>query len=253
MATPGRGRELTWAEWALTAAWLQAARGETDEYQKVIDAPYPPERLMDPRYMMAGPSRTQPFRSLVRIHLERPGWSDAGHRMDQGFSNIPAVYHQAHDYHGPWAQFDGTVRDLVVRSSLAASTAGANVHNLSRPDVAAHIRRAAAYTERLAPPAWDEVFPDAPRSPEQKARAVEGKAVYARECLSCHGEPDGRGGWRRDEDGPANRFGTIIPLDQIGTDPERVRFRHKQDIPRVVTDKFVTDFRKDHPLDLHDR
>lgn len=98
--------------------------------------------------MMAGPNRTQPFRSLVRIHRDRPGWSADGHRMDQGFSKVPAVYHQDHTLHGNWAQFDGTAKDLIARSTLAASTAGANIYNLSRPDTAAHTKAAAEYIER---------------------------------------------------------------------------------------------------------
>lgn len=40
----------------------------------------------------------------------------------------------------------------------------------------------------------------------------------------------------------------IIARTQIGTDPERIRFRHGAYIPKIVADKFGRDFRKDHPL-----
>ncbi len=237
------GRTLTAAERAVTWAWLRAARAETTEYQRVVDEPPLPPQLFDPRFNIAGPARTQPFRSLVRVHLDRPGWSAAGHQMDQGCSKVPVVFHQHADYHGDWAQFDGSVRDPVARSTLAASTAGANVHNLARPDIAANVRAAAEYTLRLPAPAWRAVFPD---RPVDAALASTGREVYRRECRRCHGEPDDRGGWRH---GPEDDlFGTVLPLTDVGTDPERVRYRHKHVIPKRVADKFGAEFRKDHPL-----
>jgi len=148
-AHASKGREMTPFETVMTKLWIDGARSETISYSKVIDDPLPPEALFDPRWIPAGPLRTQPFRSLVRIHLERPGMSSEAALPDHGFSKIPAVYHQSHEYHGEWAQFDGSVRDLVARSSLAASTAGANVHNLALPDLAANIVNAAALAGHL--------------------------------------------------------------------------------------------------------
>jgi cytochrome c5 len=275
--------EMTTAQSLFTALWLAAARGETTAYQKVVDAPYDPPQLFDPRYMMAGPARTQPFRSLVRIHLERPGWSANDHSMDQGFSKIPVVFHQDHKYHGPWAQFDGSVRDLIARSSLAASTAGANVNNLAQPAIAAHIKAAAEFTRNPPVPRWDDVLPAFARTAAQKELAGVGAGVYRRECYHCHGGPRGANEWMwgggaldqtcgachapRDAAGawgPATTaehpdlFGHVTPIARLRTDPERIQFRHKRDIPRVVADKFrrpadgeppfAADFRKDHPL-----
>ena len=69
--------------------------------------------------------------------------------------------------------------------------------------------------------------------------------------------PMARGGWRWGN-GEENLFGTIIPIEKLGTDPERIQFRHKKEIPQIVADKFriahpdekpfKADFRKDHPL-----
>ena len=243
-----RGRALDPWEVALTALWLRGARAESGEYQRVIDEPYAPHELMDPRFIMAGPTRTQPFRSLVRIHYDRPGWSLTGHQMDQGFSKVPAVYHQDPRFHGDWAQFDGTVRHLVARSTLAASTAGGNVHNLSRPDIAAHIEGAAEYTRELAPPAWDQVFPGHRLGDADRAAAERGRTAYRDHCYRCHGGPDGKGGWAWDATDPKNRFGTVIDLKDIRTDPERIKFRHAEDVARRVSRKFGEDFRKKHPL-----
>jgi hypothetical protein len=240
-AHAAKGRELTPEEAAITWLWLRAARAEQVEYQRVIDEPLDAGRLLHPLYLRAGPGRTQPFRSLVRVHLDRPGMSVDQHRVDQGFSKVPVVFQQAPEFHGDWAQFDGSVRDPVARSSLAASTAGATVHSLAEPDIANNIRLAAEYTLRLAPYTWAQVFGD--RAPIDRAKADRGKAVYAAHCRNCHGEPDG-GGWRSE---PSSQFGTVIDLKDIGTDPERVRFRHKPEVARVVVDKF-RNYPKPHPL-----
>jgi hypothetical protein len=256
-----KGHEMTAAETALTWGWLRAIRGDARnsiaEYQRVIDEPYRAAELVDPRYALAGPIRTQPFRSLVRVHLDRPGWWAGAHQMDQGFSKIPVVFHQAHRFHGNWAQFDGSVKSIPARSTLAASTAGANVNNLSRHDLSEHIKRAAEYTETLAPPTWEKLF----GKPAARDGAVfdRGKAVYRSECYACHGGPTADGGWTWDEklkvevklaSGELKQFGfgDVIPLEVIGTDPQRVQFRHKDVIAQVVADKFGKDFRKDHPL-----
>jgi mono/diheme cytochrome c family protein len=243
-----KGRSLTTTERAMIWAWLSASRGELEDYQRVIDEPYPPARLFDARFMMAGPGRTQPFRSLVRVHLDRPGWWAEGHQMDQGFSKIPVVFHQAEEYHGKWAQFDGTVDNLVARSTLAASTAGGNVHNLSQPDIASNVRKAAYYTAALPSFAWKDAFADQYGIKDDLTN--EGKGVYARECAYCHGEPAGKRLWKPPaaDIKPASKFGTVIPLSDIGTDPDRIQFRHNLEIPAAVTAEFHERFRKNHPL-----
>src|SRR5258708_8285982 len=68
-----KGRKLTWTENGIVQVWLDAARAEVGGYQRVIDEPYRAEQLADPRFVLAGPARTQPFRSLIRVHLDRPG------------------------------------------------------------------------------------------------------------------------------------------------------------------------------------
>jgi len=80
-----------------------------------------------------------------------------------------------------------------------------------------------------------------------------GDAVYKAECYRCHGGPDGAGGWTWDKALGAAvtpKFGEVVPLKVIGTDPERVQFRHSKVIPRRVADRFGKTFRKDHPLEF---
>lgn len=240
-----RGRTLTILEQTMVALWIRAARAEQLRYAEVIDDPLPPEQLFDPQWMPAGPARTQPFRSLVRVHLNRPGMSARAAMPDQGFSKIPVVYFQAHEYHGDWAQFDGSVKNIVARSTFAASTAGANVNNLSVKDLAANIYAAAEYTEKLAPPKWADVFGQLP----DREKAASGRAVYRDNCYGCHGGPDDRNGWTHaDVTNQKYRFGEVVPLSDLGTDPERVTFRHAAEVTQVLFDEFNTDFRKDHPL-----
>ena len=254
-----KGHTLTLAETVMVRAWISAARGETSEYERVIDTPLAPQQLFSPNWIPAGPGRTQPFRSLVRVHLDRPGMSANAAQPDQGFSKIPVVYYQAHKFHGEWAQFDGSVSNIVARSTLAASTAGANVNNLSLPDLAGNIQAAAKYTEDVGPPTWQKVF----GKELDKGKVAAGETVYRAHCYRCHGGPEGQNGWEwtkyptkaadypweKDQDSPATtRFGEVTPLRYIGTDPERVQFRHAAEVPRAVVDEFVTNFRKDHPL-----
>ncbi len=252
-------KTLSITEKAVVMAWISGARSETVAYSRVIDDPLPPEHLFSPKWIAAGPIRTQPFRSLVRVHLDRPGMSSNAAQPDQGFSKIPVIYFQDHAYHGQWAQFDGSVSNLIARSTLAASTAGANVNNLALPDLAANIQSAAEYTRKAAPPTWEKVFGIKP----DPAKVAAGERVYRDHCYRCHGGPDGQDGWEwknyptkasdygweTDKASPApTRFGEVTSWKVIGTDPERVQFRHAHEIPQRVYDEFITDFRKDHPL-----
>jgi hypothetical protein len=246
-----KGRTLTWTEEAIILVWLGGARTEIGGYQRVIDEPCRAEQLADPRFVLAGPARTQPFRSLIRVHLDRPGMWALESQMDQGFSKIPVVFHQAPEYRGRWAQFDGSVDNVLARSTLAASTAGGNVHNLSLPDISQNIIQAARYTESLPSIAWEDAF--GREFPIDRKLAGAGRAVYAEYCLRCHGEPLVEGGkhywtWNKGDAAPGLKFGDIVPLAQIGTDGSRVQYRHKNSAAGRIADEFGDDFRKKHPL-----
>jgi mono/diheme cytochrome c family protein len=241
-----RGHGLGPAEWAIVTAWLGAARAEESKSETRFDDPAAADQLFNPKFIRAGPSRTQPFRSLVRVVLERPGASGDEAAQDAGFSKIPAVYHQHKDYHGEWAQFDGSVKNHVARSTLAAMTAGGTADSQARPEIAHNTIAAADYTLHLAPPKWTDVpdlagYPPPDKKAEVEALRVEGAEAYRTECRLCHGDSAPNGGWAQ---GSPGWFGT---LKDVGTDAERRRFRHREQIPAAVYHLYA-DYPRRHPL-----
>jgi hypothetical protein len=93
------------------------------------------------------------------------------------------------------------------------------VQNMRQAEIVHNIRRASDYTATLRPPRFADVFPGAaPRDPAQIDR---GREVYRRHCAECHGDRSATGGWAN-----GARTGQVTPLAQIGTDGERVLFRH---------------------------
>jgi hypothetical protein len=256
-----KGRTLTTVEELVIRLWLSGSRDEIGGYQRVIDEPLSAEQLADPQFVLAGPARTQPFRSLVRVHLDRPGMSRQGAQMDQGFSKIPVVFHQEEKYRGKWAQFDGSIDDVVTRSTLAASTAGGNVHNLSLPDISQNVIQAAQFTKTLPAFVWADAFSGQMRKNDKFGetfriaddRKQSGEKVYQEHCLRCHGEPlqvDGKQYWAppKDDGNSGLKFGDIIPIEIIGTDPNRVEYRHNEAAAGPIADEFGDKFRKNHPL-----
>jgi hypothetical protein len=246
-----KGKPLTATEKVMVRLWLMAARPELADYQRVIDEPNRADQLADPHFLPAGPARTQPFRSLVRVHIDRPGTSALGTQVDQGFSKIPVVFHQDPNYRGQWAQFDGSVDDVVTRSTLAASTAGGNVHNLSLPDLSQNVIQAAEFTRTLPSVSWREVFGE--KYPIKQDLADDGRKVYQEYCRGCHGEPLIENGkrywtWDKNDQAPGSKFGDVVPLAEIKTDGNRVQFRHRDTTARPIADEFGKNFRKKHPL-----
>ncbi|RMH51904.1 MAG: hypothetical protein D6686_03440 [Alphaproteobacteria bacterium] len=217
----------------LIAAWLDGFRASVAEglrryglprwpHGAEIAAPDTPRHLLEP----AGPGRTRPFRSVVRVALDLPG------EDNHAFSKIPVVFEQRRDLR-PRSQFDGSIRDPVVRAFIAAYASGAAPVTLARPEVAATIRDAARWTETLGidspVPSLAEIFPDLP-APDPALLAA-GAAAYREDCAICHG-------WRDLETGRWIAEGALLhrhlPLDRIGTDPERVTFPHGRLLPLAL-------------------
>jgi cytochrome c553 len=222
---------MTLLQRAVTWAWLLAARNALEQGQERHDVPLTGDTLRNPIYQTTGPGRTNPFNTMVTNVLRLPNTSSEGSRPNYGYSRIPAVWQENRRQ---WAQYDGSISDLDARSALAALTVGATVENLGRPNITANIRAATNYTRTLSPPK----FPKAPDA----AAAARGKALYTTACADCHGTPDGNGGWTR-----GARQGQVIPLPEIGTDPERVTFRHA----RLLADRLYTMFSVDYPRDYN--
>lgn len=212
------GRPLTLAEKATTWLWLsQAQPGVRDSFAK-WETPFTGPALRDSRDMPNGPSRTQAFRELVRLVLDRPATSD------HSFSKLPPVFEQRHR---EWAQVDGSVRMPLARSVFAVLAAGATMENLAVPTIQQNLMSDVEYVSTLKGPRWAEVFSD---RPIDRARAERGRAVYREHCFSCHGGPGAEpGSWTN---GPET--GVVVPHEAIGTDPERVTIRHYDEMTEAL-------------------
>jgi hypothetical protein len=111
--------------------------------------------------------------------------------------DLPSLWNQR-PRRGLWLHWDGN-NDLVEeRNKSAAIGAGATPDSLDVPALA----RIEEWILDLKAPAYPAARIDA-------ARGLRGRAVYARDCASCHdlGTP---------------QVGQVTALDNIGTDPERV-------------------------------
>src|SRR5438105_15842924 len=104
--------------------WVKGFRNKIVGDAEKYDEPFGAPAAMTPEAVPTGPTRTQPFRTIVRRAIQRPGTSMFV------FTKIATVYHE--DWR-EWSQFDGSIRDLNARSALAAFAAGATPNNLRIP------------------------------------------------------------------------------------------------------------------------
>jgi hypothetical protein len=223
------GQDLGLEERMMVLIWLSQARATLTDNLPKFDRPFGDGSSFSPASVPTGPGRTQPFRTLVRSVLDRPG---AGMSV---YTKIAPVYWE--DLEG-WSQFDGSIHDLDARSSMAALAAGATVHNLALPDIAANVRESTKYTRTLRGPRYADFFPKlaAALAP---AAVERGRGVYRRHCFNYHGDADGRGSW---EIGPDHDL--VVAHEAIGTDPYRVTFRYFEELP----DRLHALFPDSHPF-----
>lgn len=208
----------------IIGAWLDGFRDSVKADLAKYGLPHPGADLRDPNLIPAGPGRTRPFRSVVRVTLDLPGADNFA------MSKIPAVWEQATDLR-PWSQYDGSIRSPEARSLIAAYASGASVLALAQPDVAANIRHAAVYTENLTPNVtFAETF-----TALNPAAIARGKVAYMAHCNECHGHRAETGDWSLEG---ATRIHQLTPLAEIGTDPERVTFRYAHMLPDALYTSF---------------
>jgi len=166
--------------------WLAGARAQTRDNSKKYDLPYHGAEVGNPVNIPTGPSRTRPFRSVVRNTLDFPG------EKNVAYSKVPLAAMQGFKR---WSQFDGSIGDPVIRSMIAVFTSGTTRTALNEPQIADNITKAATYTLRLGIdpplPKLARAFPDAPKPSDEMLRT--GHALYMRACDSCHGHPEGSG------------------------------------------------------------
>lgn len=212
------------------SVWLSQARAAAEKLAQTYDEKQIGPAQRDSRFTPEGPGRTKPFASLVRRLLNRPG-------HDPAYSKIPAVFNQGAK---EWAQFDGSIRSDKLRSGLAAMTIQASRENMAQPEIGRNVTGAAVYLRDLKGPTFAETFPEAAPDPDAAAR---GAAVYGDYCAACHGAP-GADGW---DSAGASRFGEVIPLGEIGTDPVRVTFRHAAALSAAIVD-YMSIYPEGHPF-----
>jgi len=221
------GRKLDLSERLMIRLWLVQTQKAVEQSEPKIDSPYGGANLRDAALMPNGPSRTQPFRNLVRNIMNRPA------ALDRGFCKLPVLYEQKDR---EWGQFDGSVRDRLTRSVLAAMAIGATMENLSMPAISSNVQHSIDYTLDLKGPKYSEIFPDQKIDTTKVAR---GEKVYQTYCDSCHGHPDVQGNWIKGKE-----QGVVFPYQQIGTDGERVTFRYYD----VLADSLYEWFPAKQPL-----
>ncbi len=235
------GEAVGWQQQLMIDLWLRGIRRRVQEGTTRFGDPYHGSDVLDPEFVPTGPGRTQPFRTLVRRLLNRPGTDMAV------YTKVATVFWEDRR---EWAQVDGSIRDLNSRSSLAAYAAGATIQNMRHPEIVHNIRRASDFTRALDAPSYYSVFPA--RASQRDADLEQlGRQVYIRSCASCHGVPDGERGWRAlsASEQPADlaayeKLGEVVPYDKIGTDPERVTFRRFHELPDLA----FAAFPNDHPF-----
>jgi RoxA-like, cytochrome c-like len=193
--------------------WLDALRTQLLANAAMDDMPFHGNELADPADVPTGPSRTRPFRSVVRDTL---GFPDAG---NVAYSKVPLAASQGWK---KWSQYDGSIGDPIVRSVIAVFTSGASVPAINNPQIADNVRQASEFTIELGTkvmplPTLAQGFPNRPTpSPSVLER---GRVVYMQQCNSCHGHPVA-GGWRMPPGMPDP------PISDVGTDMSRLNFRY---------------------------
>lgn len=213
----------------IIGAWLGGIKSVIGEDLSRYDLPFDNADLRDEIAIPAGPGRTRPFRSTVRVSLGLPGADNFA------LSKIPVVWEQRTDLR-PASQYDGSIRSPVTRSLIAAYVSGATPLALSKPEIAHNVRAAAAYTEGLgltlgAVPRFADYF-DAPDQADVEA----GFQIYMQHCNDCHGHrPLDGGEW---SNAGAALIHQRIPVQDLGTDPERLTFRYAQMVPLALQTDF---------------
>jgi hypothetical protein len=146
-----------------------------------------------------GPGRIDPFNPVKAMYLGVDIGDTIGNSDMVPIWNLQEAPNRA--YH--WDGLNTSLTE-VVRSSAIGDGATAKSVPLS------DLQKLQEWLGKLAPPKYpSERFPINP------TLAAAGKAIFDRECASCHA-PGGA------------QTGQVVPADRIGTDPHRVRMWTKQ-------------------------
>lgn len=224
-------RSLSFSDRMMIRVWLPGLRNVFKNNLPKYDEPFNGKDVRDSRLMPNGPARTQPFRNLIRIVLDRPATNG-----DNAYCKVPTLYEQGNR---KWGQYDGSVADRLSRSVLAAIATGATIENLLIPDLGQGVIGAVDYTVDLKGPRYEQVFPEEAAKLDS-AKVERGRQVYMHSCAVCHGVRNTQTGkWEN-----GNLTGEVVAIEKIKTDPERVYFRYSESLPDALY-KFFPD---GHPL-----
>jgi mono/diheme cytochrome c family protein len=137
-----------------------------------------------------GPGRVDtfnPYKVLLRLPMD----------PTVGTVDLPSIWNQRQKQ-GLWLHWDGNNDRVEERNKSAAIGAGATPASLDLPSM-----------QRIEQWLLDFPAPTFPEGRVDTSRAAAGRTVYAGACASCH-----------DVGAPA--IGQVTPLEQIGTDRERL-------------------------------
>ena len=206
----------------LTDQWLSGFRAVFRKNAAKYDLAFHGKEILEAKNIPPGPSRSRPFRSIIRNALDFPA------ETNHAISKMPAVFMQKDK---DWAQYDGSVKNGTLRSMIAVFASGTSIPALNDPQIADNVKKAAEFTLTLGQdPGVDkltDLFPQMGNaSPETLKK---GEALYRKYCDSCHGHPE-RSGWSMPNAGAA----TITGVEAIGTDPARIDFRYSDMLPVAI-------------------
>ena len=140
-----------------------------------------------------GPGRVDtfnPYKTMFQLPVATDG--------SIGTSDLPSFFDQR-TRKGMALHWDGNNDETTERNKSAAFGAGATERSIDLPAI-----------ERIEDWLWDLKAPAMAVSHIDAAAASRGSATYQTHCAECHA-PGGA------------RVGTVIDIDAIGTDPERMR------------------------------
>ena len=212
----------------ILSQWLSGIRNAMGRDFGKYGLPFHGTEMKSADYIPAGPGRTRPFRSVVRVAIDLPSVEN------YAYSKVPVVFEQRPDLR-PRSQYDGSVKHPVTRSYIAAYTSGSSILALSKPQVSHAIRAAAKYTEELGlsipVAAYKDIFPGKAPDPNQAAAGLE---VYMQNCADCHGYRPLDGGKWIAEGASIHQFENLDPAagpNRLGIDDKRVTFRYAKKLP----------------------
>ena len=151
-----------------------------------------------------GPGRVDTFnppKALLGFNMKEASPAELIGNVD-----LPSVWHQRARA-GMWLHWDGNNNSIDERNLSAGFGTGATPTTLDKEKML----RIRNWLLDAAPPAYPEDRVD-------RALAAAGEPLYAAYCRECHGtaKPPFRGA------GVGERVGTVVPLDEIGTDRWRL-------------------------------